>query len=153
MHRAWYCLEEVSYCFPRSSVKYQGQIRTVPPVWIHQWLWNDAQSLKQHRRGDIMFIKVIHQISRSHGKKCQIRNWAFPDRNSSLNSPTGALKWCTKLNVVYERCRIVFQGHPSNFKVTWDKNHQFWANWAFPDCNWSLTSPMDLKWCTKLDVV
>ena len=26
-------------------------------------------------------------------------------------------------------------------------------NWAFPGCNSSLNSPMDLKWCIKLDVV
>ena len=43
-----------------------GRFRTVTPVWIHWWLWNDAQCLKQ-------------------------------------------------------RCPIVFQGHPSNFKVTRDK--------------------------------
>ena len=44
-------------------------------------------------------------------------NWAFPDCNSSLNSPM-AMKCCTKLETVKERCPIVFQGHPSNFKVT-----------------------------------
>ena len=44
-------------------------------------------------------------------------NWAFPDCNSSLNSPTGT-KCCTKLEVAWKRCPIVFQGHPSNFKVT-----------------------------------
>ena len=47
-------------------------------------------------------------------------NWAFPDSNSSLNSPM-AMKCCTKLETARERCPIVFQGHPSNFKVTWDK--------------------------------
>ena len=47
-------------------------------------------------------------------------NWAFPDRNSSLNSPM-AMKCCTKLETAKERCPIVFQGHPSNFKVTRDK--------------------------------
>ena len=47
-------------------------------------------------------------------------NWAFPDCNSSFNSPM-ALKCCTKLETAKERCPIVFQGHPSNFKVTWDK--------------------------------
>ena len=59
MHRAWCCLGEVPYCFLRSSVKFQGRTAnkssiltqigrfwTVTPVWIHQWLWNDAQSLK-----------------------------------------------------------------------------------------------------------
>ena len=44
-------------------------------------------------------------------------NWAFPDCNSSLNSPM-AMKCCTKLETAKERCSIVFQGHPSNFKVT-----------------------------------
>ena len=47
-------------------------------------------------------------------------NWAFPDCNSSLTSPM-ALKWCTKLDVVKKRSPIVYQGHPSNFKVTQDK--------------------------------
>ena len=44
-------------------------------------------------------------------------NWAFPDCNSSLNSPM-AMKCCTKLETAQERCPIVFQGHSSNFKVT-----------------------------------
>ena len=44
-------------------------------------------------------------------------NWAFPDCNSSLNSPM-AMKCCRKLETAKERCPIVFQGHPSNFKVT-----------------------------------
>ena len=43
--------------------------------------------------------------------------WAFPDCNSSLNSPM-AMKCCTKFETAKERCPIVFQGHPSNFKVT-----------------------------------
>ena len=47
-------------------------------------------------------------------------NWAFPDSNSSLNSPM-AMKCCTKLVTAKERCPIVFQCHPSNFKVTRDK--------------------------------
>ena len=47
-------------------------------------------------------------------------NWAFPDSKSSLNSPM-AMKCCTKLETAKERCPIVFQGHPSNFKVTRDK--------------------------------
>ena len=41
-------------------------------------------------------------------------NWAFPD---CLNSPM-AMKCCTKLVTAKERCPFVFQGHPSNFKVT-----------------------------------
>ena len=44
-------------------------------------------------------------------------NLVFPDFNSSLNSPM-AMKCFTKLETAKERCPIVFQGHPSNFKVT-----------------------------------
>ena len=47
-------------------------------------------------------------------------NWSFPDCNSSLNSPMD-MKCCTKLETAKERCPIVFQGHPSNLKVTWYK--------------------------------
>ena len=240
-----------------------GRFRTVTPAWIRQWLWNDAQSLKRHRIGALLFFNVIRQISRSHGTKrlliltrserfrtvtpvwihpwpwndaqCLMllrrgvllffqghqsnfkvarlkivnfdSNLVFPGCNSSLNSQK-AMKWCTgKLEAKYKRCPIVFQGHQSNFKVTRDKKlpnltlierfrtvTQVWLhrwiwndakswcsieevsycfprssikfqghtgqnianfdpNWAFPDNNSSLNSPMDLKWCTKLDVV
>ena len=43
--------------------------RTVTPVWIHIWWWNDAYSLMMLRRGALLFLKVIRQISRSHGSK------------------------------------------------------------------------------------
>ena len=52
-------------------------------------------------------------------------NWAFPDCNSNLNSPM-AMKCCTKLETAKERCPIVFQGHPSNFKVTRYKISPIW---------------------------
>ena len=73
-------------------------------------------------------VEVLYCFSRSY-VKCQGHtalkivefdpNWAFPDSNSSLNSPM-AMKCCTKLETAKERCPIVFQGHPSNFKVTRD---------------------------------
>ena len=78
MNKAWSGIEEVPYCFSRSSVKFQG-----------------------HTALKIEFDP----------------NWAFPGCNSSLNSPM-ATKWCTRLEVAWKRCPIVFQGHPSNFKVT-----------------------------------
>ena len=112
-------------------------------------------------------------------------HWALPDSNSSLNSLM-AMKCCTKLETAKMRCPIVFQGHPSNFKVTRDKTSpiltqigrfrtigrsqlsnpsdlpcsrssikfqgrtalkivEFYPNWAFPDCNSSLNSPMATK--------
>ena len=82
MHKAWSSIEEVPYCFSRSSVEFQGHTA----------------------------LKIVEFDS----------NWAFPDCNSSLNSPM-AMKCCTKLETAKDRCPIVFQGHPANFKVTRDK--------------------------------
>ena len=81
----WKCINfigEVSYCFSRSYVKFQGHTA----------------------------LKIVEFDP----------NWPFPYCNSSLNSPM-AMKCCTKLETAKERCPIVFQGHPSNFKVTRDK--------------------------------
>ena len=125
------------------------RFRTLTPVGIYQWLWNDAQRSKQHRRGSLLIFKSIYQIFNVKRDK----KLPFSDCNSSLNSPMD-LKWCTKLNVVYKRCTVVFQGHSTNFKVTRDKKiTNFDPNWAFPDCNSSLTSAIDLKCYTKLVVV
>ena len=46
-----------------------NRFRTVTPVWIHIWWWNDAYSLMLLRRGALLFLKVIRQISRSHSSK------------------------------------------------------------------------------------
>ena len=129
MHKAWSSIEEVPYCFfqchlsnfkvarlKKSSILTQiGHFRTVTPVRIHWWLWNDAQSWSN-------IEEVPNCFSRSHQTKIANfdPNWAFPECNLRLNLPM-ALKWCTKLEVAQKRCPIVFQGHPSNFKVTWDK--------------------------------
>ena len=69
MHKAWSNIEEVPYCFSRSSVKFEG-----------------------HTGQKIAVFDL---------------NWAFPDCNSSLNSPID-LKWCTKLDVQYRRDVLLF---------------------------------------------
>ena len=112
MHRAWSSIVEVSYCFWRSYVKFQGHTA----------------------------LKIIEFD----------RNWAFPDCNSSLNSQM-AMKWCTKLETAKERCPIVFQGHPSNFKVTRDKTSPILTQIGrFRTIGKSqLSNPSDLPCCRK----
>ena len=39
-----------------------NRFRTVTPVWIHIWWWNDTYSLMLLRRGALLFFKVICQI-------------------------------------------------------------------------------------------
>ena len=144
MHKVWSNIEDVPYCFSRSSVKFQdhtrqkspiltrnGRFRTVTPVWIHPWLWNDAQSLMLYRRCILLFSKVIHQISRSYRTKITNfdPNWAFPDCKFSLNSLMD-LKWYTKLDVEKKRCPIIFRGHPSNFKVTRAEKLMIWIKFV-----------------------
>ena len=46
-----------------------NRFRTVTPVWIDIWWWNDAYSLMLLRRCALLFFKDIRQISRSHGFK------------------------------------------------------------------------------------
>ena len=70
MHKAWSSIEEVPYCFSRSSVKFQGHTA---------------------RRKKIEFEP----------------NWAFPDCNSSFNSPMDT-KWCTKLEAAKKKVPNLF---------------------------------------------
>ena len=87
--------------------------RTITPVWIYIWWWNDA-----HR---CCLEEVPYFFSRSSIKfqghtRQKIatfdRNWAFPDCNSSLNSPMD-LKRCTKLDIIKKACPMVFQERSS----------------------------------------
>ena len=128
--------------FSRSSVKFKvtrlkksliltqiGRFRTATLVWIHWWLWNDAQSLKQHRRGALSFFKVIRQISRSHGTKNRLfdPNWGFPIAFEFTDGFEMMHKaWCSTEDVPYHfsRSSIKFQGH-TGWKI--DNLDQIWA--------------------------
>ena len=126
---------------------------TVTLVWIHQWLQNDAQSLKWHRRGALLFSKVIFQISRSHKTK-----------KSSILTKIGHFRTVTPVWVHWWNDAQSLNQHRGGvllfFKVicqisdhTGQKITDFDPDWAFADCYSSLNSPMASKWCTKLDVV
>ena len=109
-------------CFMAAEIKFSKDVRPshlfdyVPIVVSSR---NFQELLPMTKVTSMQNVKVRSQKSRSHGSKIVKfdPNWAFPDCNSSLNSPI-ATKWCTKLEVAWKRCPIVFQGHPSNCKVT-----------------------------------
>ena len=99
--------------------------RTLTLVWIHRWFWNHAQSLMYHRRGSLLFFKVMYWISRSHGAKNR-RFWpelSVSGQHLQLEFTEGFemmhKAWC---NVKKNRC------HQSNFKVTWLTNRWFESN-------------------------
>ena len=116
-----------------------SRFRTLTPVWIHIWQWNDAYSLMMLRRGALSFLKVIHQISRSHGSK---KRWIWP-----------------RLIIIKKKCNedmIIMINYGVTTRICVGKHVlksvEFDPDWAFPDCNSSLNSPMAMKCCTKLEV-
>ena len=137
-----------------TEVKTQlNRFRTVTPVWIHIWRWNDAHSLMLLRRGALLFFKVIRQISRSRGSN---NRWIWPRLGVSglwlqfefTNGYQMMHKaWSSIEEVLYcfSRSCVKLQGHTAQ-KIDFD------PNWAFPDCNSSLNSQMATKWYTKLEV-
>ena len=83
---------------------------TITAVWIHRWLQNNAQNLKWHIRDALLFFDVSIKFQGHMGRKIgnYDPNWTSLGCNSSLNSQR-AMKWCTKLEVALEKCRIVFE--------------------------------------------
>ena len=167
------------------------------PVWKHRWLPSNQQSLKWHRRGDLLFLAVTEQLyewfslsvclpitpfwlcshhgitqkfsgvitkdrgdvhAKSQGQKSKVKVTEVKTQLMCFRTVTPVWihiwSWnecCIKLDVAKERCPILFQGHPPNFKVTrLKKIVDFYLVGAFPDCNSSLKTPMAIKWCTKL---
>ena len=128
--------------------------RTVTLVWIHIWWWNDAWSLMMLRRGALLFLKVIRQISRSHGsKKRQIwprlgvsgleLQFEFTNGYEMMHKAWSSIE---EVPYCFWRSSVKFQGHTALKSVKFD------LDWAFPDCNSSLNTPMAKKWYTKLEV-
>ena len=80
-----------------TEVKTQlNRFRTATPVRIHMWWWNDAQSLMLLRRGAVLFSRSSIKFQGHTVTTKKIvnfdPNWAFPDYNSSLNSPMATLQ-------------------------------------------------------------
>ena len=96
------------YCFLGSSIKFQGhtgwKIDDLNPIWVRllgqSQLSNPSDlpcSMSSVKFQGHTALKIVEFDP----------NWAFPDCNSSFNSPM-ATKWCTKLEVAQKRCPIVF---------------------------------------------
>ena len=83
------------------------RFRTVALVWSHRWLWNDQQSLKQHRSGALWFFKVIHQISRPH----ELKNRRFESNLSKITRPVAAIKFLRFALLLNVCCWYAFSSH------------------------------------------
>ena len=142
----------------RSEVKGQGHtqlsgFRTVTPVWIHIWWWNDAYSLMLLRRGALFLTSSVKFQGHAALKLVEFDpDWGFPDSNSTFEFTNGLemmhKAWSRVGEVPYcfSRSSVKFHGRTA-LKIV-----EFNPNWAFPDWNSGLNSPMGTKWCTKLEV-
>ena len=143
IHKAWSSIEEMPYCFWGSSENFSvtrltqlsiltriERFRTVTTIRIHQWVWNDAQSLKWHRRGALLFFKVIHQISRSHGSKNR-RIWPklgvsrlqfeFTNRYEIIHKAWSRIE---EMPFCFWGSSVKFLGHTAK------KNRRFWPEFS-----------------------
>ena len=136
LHKAWNSKGEMPYCFPRSSIKFQGHTVQNITDFDPNWAFPDYRPVAAFK--SLRFALFYP-------------NWAFPDCKSSLNSPM-AMKCCTKLETAKERCPIVFQGDPSNFKVTRYKTSPILTQIGhFRTIGRSqLSNPSDLPCCSQI---
>ena len=63
---------------------------TVTPVWIHQWIWNDAQSLTYYRKGALFFVRSSIKFQGHTGWKIDDLNpiWIRLLGQSQLSNPS-----------------------------------------------------------------
>ena len=131
-----------------------NRFRTVTPVWFHIWWWNYTYCFMLLRRGALLFCKVIRQISRSYGAKNRriwprlgvsglLLQFEFTNGYEMLHKAWSSIE---EVPYCFWRSSVKFQGHTA-LKIV-----EFHPNWAFPDSNSSLNTPMATKWCTKLEL-
>ena len=141
IHNAWCYFREVPYWYLWSSVKFQGHTAkntsiltqighfgTVTPAWIHWWLWNDEQSLKQHQAvstNRILWVYTrfcwYHGILMVHLQDSVGAFWAIKDLGTSIrglsveNVMADGLSrvcswWCIMLFLITKITGIYFVG-------------------------------------------
>ena len=72
-----------------TDVKSQlNRFRTLTPVWIHIWWFNDVQSLVLLRRGALLLSKVIRQISKAWSDIEEVR-YCFSRSSVKFQGHTG----------------------------------------------------------------
>ena len=124
-----------------------GCFRTITTVWIYVFLRNDAQSQKWHRKGVLLFFKVIRQIFRFNGPQNR-RFWLelsvsglylhfkFTDDYEMTHK---AWRDIEEVRFYFFMSSVKFQGHTGR-KMDW-----YDPDWAFPDCNSRFKSQMTTK--------
>ena len=154
MHRAWSGIVEVLYCFSRSYNKFQGHTALKIVEFDPNWAFPDCKSSLNSPMAMKCCTKlerakercpIVFQGDRSNFKVTRYKTSPILTQighfrtigRSQLSNPSDLPCW---------RSSVKFQGHAAL------KTFEFDPNWAFPDCNSSLKSPMATKWCINVEV-
>ena len=155
MHKGWWSsIEEVPYCFSRSSVKFQGHIALKIVEFDSNWAFPDCKS----SLNSPMAMKCCTKLETAK-KRCPIVNQGHPsnfkvtrDKTSPILTQIGRFRTIGRSQLSNPsdlpcwRSSVICQGRTALKIVEFD------PDWAFQDCNSSSNSPMATKWCTKLEV-
>ena len=152
MHKAWCSIEEVPYCFPRSSIKFQGHKGQKIAEFDRNWAFpecnfclNSLMDFKWYTKLDVV------------KKRCPI-----------IFSCDQAALWMG-LSVRPSVCHTFLTMFPSSYHHEIFGSYYQWQKWRpckrsrsevkgqghrghnptlpFPDCNSSSNSLMMMKWC------
>ena len=101
MNNAWSSIEQVSYCFSRSSVKFQGHTALKIVEFDPNWAFPECnctlnlpmatklcKKLKVALKRCPLVFRGHHQISRSHG----LKNRRFESNLSKITGPVAVIK-------------------------------------------------------------
>ena len=113
--------------------------RIIMKLWVITNDRSDVRAKGQGQRSKVKVTEVTIQLKRF---RTVTPIWIHKDDEMIHKA------WCCLGEVTYclSRSSVKFQGHTAQKIVEFD------PDWAFPDCNSSLNSPMATKWCTKLEV-
>ena len=96
---------------------------TVTLVWIHRWLWNDAQSLKQHRIGALLLYPPYPKdrgMLWFYAEAARRPQWCY--RDNSKTTGWIVLKFGIHIGSDSVLTWLTFQGRRSKVKVTASEN-------------------------------
>ena len=169
MHKAWSSIEEVPYCFSRSSLKFQGhtakknrwfwpklgvsglqlQFEFINGYEMMHKAWSSIEEVSYcFWRSSIKFQGHTAKKNRPFWPKLGISGlWLKFEFTNGYEMMHKAWSSIEEVPYSFSRSSVKFQGHKAKKIVDFD------PSWAFSACNSSLNSLIDLKWCTKLYVV
>ena len=135
IHKAWRSIEEVPYCLSRSSVKFKSHTGSKIADFDTNWAFPDCSSslnwlmvTEWCTRLEVAWkiCPVVLQGYPSNFKVTRDKKGRFSPELSVSGLPrlfelTNDHEMMCKAWSSTEKVPHCFQGHPSNFKVTWDQ--------------------------------